>query len=156
MLNLVDHRIIRPAETALALGVLNEMDLLRLKVIARLYARGATGDAGWADSLDRALTRLLVGGRVQQSGTSAVAFVAALLRSERLARRTRAAAEALLEIEALFRDDVVATVVVRAMREGFSPDNACAQAGVSIDEYNEARKRVRHQFLRRGLTCAEA
>ena len=41
---LVDTKILRPAETALALNLVSEMDLLRLKTVARLYARGLPSD----------------------------------------------------------------------------------------------------------------
>jgi DNA-directed RNA polymerase specialized sigma24 family protein len=78
---LVDKRIIRPAETALALDLLSEFDLLRLKTIARLYARGLPPDVAWDDLLQEALTRVLVGSRRQPEGVAVVAFVAGIMRS---------------------------------------------------------------------------
>jgi hypothetical protein len=53
---LVDTRILRPAETALALNLISEMELLRLKTIARLHARGLPADVGWDDLLQEAFT----------------------------------------------------------------------------------------------------
>ena len=76
-----DKRILRPAERALALNLVGEMDLLRLKTIARLYARGLPPDVAWDDLLQEALTRVLVGSRRQPEGVTMVAFVAGIMRS---------------------------------------------------------------------------
>ena len=54
---LVDQRILRPAETALALKLITRMDFLRLKAIARLYARGLPPDVTWDDLLQEANVR---------------------------------------------------------------------------------------------------
>jgi DNA-directed RNA polymerase specialized sigma24 family protein len=78
---LVDTRIVRPAETALALGLVGPADLLRLKTIARLHARGLPPDVSWEDLLQEALTRVLVGTRRQPEGVSMVAFLAGIMRS---------------------------------------------------------------------------
>ena len=78
---LVDTRIVRPAETALALGLVGPADLLRLKTIARLHARGLPPDVSWEDLLQEALTRVLVGTRRQPVGVSMVAFLAGIMRS---------------------------------------------------------------------------
>lgn len=37
-----------PAARALALDLVSRMDLLRLKAVARLYARGLPPEVGWA------------------------------------------------------------------------------------------------------------
>lgn len=81
--SLVDNKVIRPAESALALGLVSRMDLLRLKAIARLHARGLPPDVSWEDLLQEALTRVLVGSRVQPHGIAVVAFVAGIMRSLR-------------------------------------------------------------------------
>jgi len=81
MLPIVDKRILRPAETALALNLFSEVDLLRLKTIARLYARGLPPDVAWDDLLQEALTRVLVGSRKQPEGVTMVAFVTGIMRS---------------------------------------------------------------------------
>src|SRR5690242_10397308 len=80
---LADNRVIRPAQTALALELVNETDLLRLKTIARVYARGLTPEGVWEDMLQEALTRVLVGSRLRPDGVTMVAFVAGILRSLR-------------------------------------------------------------------------
>jgi DNA-directed RNA polymerase specialized sigma24 family protein len=78
---LIDTRILRPSETALALGLATEMELLRLKTIARLYARGLPPDVAWDDLLQEAITRVLVGSRRQPEGVALVAFLAGVMRS---------------------------------------------------------------------------
>jgi DNA-directed RNA polymerase specialized sigma24 family protein len=80
---IVDKRILRPAQTALSLELLNKMDLLRIKTIARIYARGLPPDGVWEDMLQEALTRVLTGSRRQPAGVPMVAFVAGVLRSLR-------------------------------------------------------------------------
>lgn len=80
---LVDKRVLRPAQTALALELVTRMDLLRLKSIARLYARGLPPEVAWEDMLQEALTRVLVGSRQKPEGVTVVAFVAGILRSLR-------------------------------------------------------------------------
>ena len=78
---LTDKRILMPAETALALGILREIDLLRLKTLARLYARGLPPEVSWEDLLQEALTRLLMGARRAPAEVNAIAFVAQVMRS---------------------------------------------------------------------------
>jgi DNA-directed RNA polymerase specialized sigma24 family protein len=82
-LNLVDKRDLRPAETALALGMVSMIELLRLKTIARVYARGLPADVAWDDLLQEALTRIISGARQQPDGVTMVAFVAGIMRSLR-------------------------------------------------------------------------
>jgi DNA-directed RNA polymerase specialized sigma24 family protein len=78
---LVDTRVLRPAETALALELVSAIDLLRLKTIARLRARGLPSDVGWDDLLQEAFTRVITGSRVQPEGVPMVAFLAGVMRS---------------------------------------------------------------------------
>jgi RNA polymerase sigma-70 factor (ECF subfamily) len=80
---LVDTRVLRPTESALALKLVSEMDLLRLKAIARLHARGMPPDVGWEDLLQEALTRVLTGARRIPGGVAPVAFIAGIMRSLR-------------------------------------------------------------------------
>ncbi|MDE2138031.1 MAG: sigma-70 family RNA polymerase sigma factor [Gammaproteobacteria bacterium] len=80
---LTDTRVLRPTESALALKLVSEMDLLRLKAIARLHARGMPPDVGWEDLLQEALTRVLTGARRIPKGVAPVAFVAGVMRSLR-------------------------------------------------------------------------
>jgi RNA polymerase sigma-70 factor (ECF subfamily) len=79
---LVDKRVLRPAQTALALEALSKIDLLRLKTVARIYARGLP-EGLWEDMLQEALTRVFAGSRRRPEGVPVVAFVAGVLRSLR-------------------------------------------------------------------------
>jgi DNA-directed RNA polymerase specialized sigma24 family protein len=90
---LVDKRILRPAQTVLALGLVSQMDLLRLKTIARIYCRGLPPEIAWDDMLQEALTRVIAGSRRQPEGVTMVAFVAGILRSLRAEYWRRAARE---------------------------------------------------------------
>jgi DNA-directed RNA polymerase specialized sigma24 family protein len=80
---LIDTRIVSPTETALALKLVGELELLRLKTLARWYARGLPSDVTWEDLLQEALTRVLVGSRQVPEGVTAVAFIAGVMRSLR-------------------------------------------------------------------------
>jgi DNA-directed RNA polymerase specialized sigma24 family protein len=80
-LQLSDNRVLSPTESALALNLVSEMDLLRLKTIARLHARGLPPDVAWEDLLQEAFTRVLTGARRQPAGVSIVVFLAGILRS---------------------------------------------------------------------------
>jgi RNA polymerase sigma-70 factor (ECF subfamily) len=80
-------------------------DLMRLKVIARLQARGLPPEVGWSDLLQEAFTRVLDGSRRHPDGVPTVAFVAGIMRSLReqywrTARRgARQARKLLAELE---------------------------------------------------------
>jgi len=91
---LLDKRVLRPAQTALALELLTKMDLLRIKAIARIYARGLPPPGAWEDMLQEALTRILTGSRRRPEGVPMVAFVAGILRSLRADYWRRAQQEA--------------------------------------------------------------
>jgi DNA-directed RNA polymerase specialized sigma24 family protein len=78
---LADKRVLRPAETALALDLIGENDLLRLKTIARFYARGLPPDVAWDDLLQEAMTRVLTGARRSPDSVPMVAFLAGVMRS---------------------------------------------------------------------------
>jgi RNA polymerase sigma-70 factor (ECF subfamily) len=80
---LVDTKAVTPAQTALALNLVTEVDLLRLKTIARLRARGLPPDVGWEDLLQEAFTRVIVGSRHCLEGVTMVAFLAGIMRSLR-------------------------------------------------------------------------
>lgn len=77
----VDKRVLLPSQTILALGMASEIELLRLKTIARAYVRGLPPDVGWDDLLQEALTRIVSGARRQPEGVSVVVFVAGIMRS---------------------------------------------------------------------------
>jgi DNA-directed RNA polymerase specialized sigma24 family protein len=188
MPQLADTRIIRPAETALALNLVSDLDLLRLKSIARLHARGLPPDVGWDDLLQEALTRVLVGARVQPEGVTMVAFLTGIMRSlksEHWRRKLRSSGdnagrfgettedlrdvdfhdpapgperslivrEELKAIGALFADDPEALSIIGGLGEGLSAEQIRAAFGMSKTNYDSARKRMRRQLLREGLTC---
>ena len=70
-----------PADRALALRLVTDCDLLRLKVIARLHGRSLPPDLSWADLLQEALRRVLDGSRAIPPGVPPVAFLAGVMRS---------------------------------------------------------------------------
>jgi len=70
-----------PALQAMEARLVTEADLLRLKVIARLHARGLPPHISWADLLQEAFTRVLEGSRRQPEGIPIVAFLAGVMRS---------------------------------------------------------------------------
>ena len=85
-----------PADRALALKLVTDCDLLRLKVIARLHGRSLPPDVSWADLLQEALARVLDGSRAIPPGVPTVAFLAGVMRSikaEHWRRRRRATAQ---------------------------------------------------------------
>lgn len=73
----------RPTEMALARKLVTEIDLLRLKTIARLHARGLLPDISWEDLLQEALMRVLTGARRIPAGVAPVVFIAGIMRSLR-------------------------------------------------------------------------
>ena len=87
---LADNRVLGPTDTALALKLVSENDLLRLKTIARLHARGLPPDVAWDDLLQEAFTRMITGQRVRPEGLGAVAFLAGVMRSLRADHLRRA------------------------------------------------------------------
>jgi DNA-directed RNA polymerase specialized sigma24 family protein len=85
-----------PAVRALALKVVTNCDLLRLKVIARLHGRSLPPDVSWADLLQEAMARVLDGSRAVPPGVPTIAFLAGVMRSikaEYWRRRRRATAQ---------------------------------------------------------------
>lgn len=90
---LVDRRILNPAQTALALELVSRMDLLRLKAIARVYARGLPPEVTWEDLLQEGLTRVIAGSRRRPQNVPMVAFLAGILRSLRAEYWRRATRE---------------------------------------------------------------
>jgi DNA-directed RNA polymerase specialized sigma24 family protein len=180
--SLVDKRVLRPAQTALALDLLTEMDLLRLKSIARVYGRGLPPEVAWEDLLQEALTRVITGSRRPPEGLRTVAFVAGVLRSlradywRRAAResggredddssalswpdpapgpeRTLSARQELTAIRQLFAEDPTALKIIHGLGEGLSADQIRRTAGLSKTDYDSARRRMRRTLLRQGLTC---
>ena len=179
---LADQRILRPAETALALKLITRMDFLRLKAIARLHARGLPADVCWDDLLQEAFTRVIVGTRRKPAGVGMVAFIAGIMRSLRSEHRRRArgglgsgaamsidqlqdpsadleqslmAREQLESIAKRFAGDSVVHGMIQCLAEGLSPAQTCSLLKISKVDYDSARKRLRRTLLKEGLTCAQ-
>lgn len=84
-----------PAEQALALRLVSETDLLRLKAIARLHARLLPADVTWSDLLQEAFARVLDGSRHAPPDVPLLAFLAGVMRSIKAEYWRRARREAL-------------------------------------------------------------
>ncbi len=165
---------------ARVLEKVSKTDLLRLKVIARLHARGLPAGVGWTDLLHEAIVRVLDGSRKPPSGLSMVAFLAGVMRSikaehwRRLRRdartfvagRTRAdeqrdpapdperslaASEALAALDRMFADDPLALQVIEGLGEGLSAEEIRKAYAMSQTDYDSTRKRMRRALLRDGL-----
>src|SRR5438552_10480176 len=95
-----------PAARALALQLVTRMDLLRLKVIARLHARGLPPEIDWSDLLQEAISRVLDGSRPKPEGVPVVAFLAGVMRSiktdhwRRARRKARQLPKLLVDMDA--------------------------------------------------------
>ena len=83
-----------PASQALARKLVTESDLLRLKVIARLHARGLPPQFSWTDLLQEAFARVLDGSRRQPEELPFVPFLAGVMRSIKTEYWRRARREA--------------------------------------------------------------
>jgi DNA-directed RNA polymerase specialized sigma24 family protein len=83
-----------PAARGLALKLVTEADLLRLKVIARLHARGLPPHIDWSDLLQEAFTRMLDGSRRRPVEVPLVTFLAGVMRSLKAEHWRRAHREA--------------------------------------------------------------
>ena len=158
----------------------SKTDLLRLKVIARLHARGLPAGIGWTDLLHEAIVRVLDGSRKPPSGLSLVTFLAGVMRSikaehwRRLRRdartfvasgvrvaderdpapdpeRSLAATEALAALDRLFADDPQALQVIEGLGQGMTADEIRQTYTMSQTDYDSTRKRMRRALLRDGL-----
>jgi DNA-directed RNA polymerase specialized sigma24 family protein len=160
-----------PAGRALDAKLVSVTDLLRLKAIARLHARGLPPHADWSDLLQEAFTRVLDGSRQQPAGVPVVAFLAEVMRSIKeqyvdlqegeLAdpapspERRVIAIEQVKAINELFDDDLPAKQIISALYEGSSPEETCATYAMSRTDYDSTRKRIRRAILRAGLRFPE-
>jgi len=78
-----------PAAQALDRKLVTQIDLVRLKVIARLHARGLEPQMDWTDLLQEAFRRVLDGSRLPPDGVPIVAFLAGVMRSIKSEQRRR-------------------------------------------------------------------
>jgi DNA-directed RNA polymerase specialized sigma24 family protein len=177
--------VISPAETALARALVTATDLLRLKAIARLHARGLPPDVGWDDLLQEAFARFIGGSRRQPEGVAIVVFLAGVMRSlkaehwRRVVQETREplfmpgvreldadsrhdperaliAWQELSTVERLFADDPLALQIVAGLAEGLSAEEIRRAHDIPKIDYESARRRMRRILLREGLTCGQA
>jgi DNA-directed RNA polymerase specialized sigma24 family protein len=84
-----------PRDVGAALEALSDDDLLRLRALARLRARGLPGGVAWSDLLHEAVLRALEGTRRWPPGVPLLAFLAGIMRSlcdEQWRRRRRESA----------------------------------------------------------------
>lgn len=173
-----------PLERAQASEPIADCDLLRIKVLARLYARGLPPAYAWMDLVQEAFARTLDGRRRRPPEVPLVAFIAGVmrsLRSEVWARHERGellqlrrvmpemrgqesgpcpeqrliAIETLEQIEALFAGDAEALRVIDALAEGLTAEEVRVQCELTPTAYATVRKRIRRALLRAGLTWGE-
>ena len=81
-----------PRDVGEALNALSDEDLLRLRALARLRARGLPSGVTWSDLLHEAVLRALEGTRRWPPGVPLLAFLAGIMRSlcdEQWRRRRR-------------------------------------------------------------------
>src|SRR5262249_4715130 len=69
------------ADVASAIHALTDVDLLRLKALARLWSRGLPGGLGWTDVLHEAIARVLDGSRPWPAHVPILAFLSGVMRS---------------------------------------------------------------------------
>ena len=69
------------AAVSRALAALSDLDLLRLRALARLRARGLPPGIDWSDLLNEALARALAGARQWPQGVPFLVFLAGVMRS---------------------------------------------------------------------------
>jgi DNA-directed RNA polymerase specialized sigma24 family protein len=68
-------------ETMSAIRALSDVELLRLKAMARVWARGLPGGLGWADVLNEAIARVLDGSRRWPPGLPLLVLLSGVMRS---------------------------------------------------------------------------
>jgi DNA-directed RNA polymerase specialized sigma24 family protein len=175
-LNDIPSVSVAPAGKALADKLVTETELLRLKTIAHLQARGLPPTFSWSDLLQEAFTRILDGSRRRPKAIPMVSFVAGVMRSikadywrrSRIERdsaadmetlredapdpeRSLAALQELTALSELFADDEPVQQIIAGAAEQRSPEEIRAAGHMSKLEYDSARKRMRRVLLREGL-----
>jgi RNA polymerase sigma-70 factor (ECF subfamily) len=68
-------------DAARAIRGLSDVDLLRLRALARVWARGLPGGLGWTDVLNEAIARVLDGSRQWPPRVPILAFLSGVMRS---------------------------------------------------------------------------
>jgi DNA-directed RNA polymerase specialized sigma24 family protein len=167
-----------PLQKAVATNLVGDMNLLRLKVSARILARGLGPDIFWWDLLQEAFARVLNGTRHCPPDVPFEVFMTGVMRSIRAEYRRRQmqlqqalmrsreiageasapdpersllAQEELEAIGKLFADDPVVTHIITGLGDGLSAEEIRAKYGLTNTEYDSARKRMRRALLRDGI-----
>ena len=169
-----------PLERAVAAKRVGDMNLLRLKVVARVLARGLEPDLFWGDLLQEAFARVLNGTRRQPEGVPIDAFMTGVMRSIRAEywrrrrrtpdaeepageapdpapdpERTALAQKALKEVMSLFSRDREALQIIEGLADGLTAEEICTGFGMTRTEYDSARRRMRRVLLREGLRMGD-
>lgn len=169
-----------PLERAVAAKLVGDMNLLRLKVVARVLARGLEPHLFWGDLLQEAFARVLNGTRKQPEGVPIDVFMTGVMRSIRAEywrrrrrhddagesveetpdpapdpERTTLAQKALKEVMALFSRDREALQIIEGLADGLTAEEICNGYGMTRTEYDSARKRMRRVLLREGLRMGD-
>jgi DNA-directed RNA polymerase specialized sigma24 family protein len=158
-----------------ALRGLSDGDLLRLRALASLRARGLPGGIGWADLPQEAVLRALDGSRCWPAGVTFVAFLAGIVRSQadeywRCSQREAkvveaasgaadhgsdpeqacAAGQALAAIDRLFADDPTALKIIAGLADGLTAAEIRGHYAMSALEYATGWRRMRRAYYGAG------
>ncbi|MHC2283841.1 DNA-directed RNA polymerase specialized sigma24 family protein [Bradyrhizobium diazoefficiens] len=76
-----DVAVAPAADVASAIDALSDLELVRLKALARFWSRDLPGGLGWSDLLHEAIARVLDGCRPWPPGVPILAFLAGVMRS---------------------------------------------------------------------------
>jgi DNA-directed RNA polymerase specialized sigma24 family protein len=112
------------ADAARAIHALTDADLVRLKALARLWARGLPGVLAWSDILHEAIARALDGTRRWPPGVPILAFLSGIMRSICIDQWRREQRDSLL----LVRDGVATDASAAADETVRDPERMLAAA----------------------------
>lgn len=168
-------------DMAAAISGLSPADHARLKAIARLRAQGLPRGIGWADLLQEAMARALSGSRRLPPDVKVVAFLAGVMRSiasevwrrsrteadilsetgelpgfihddaPRDPERTTLAIQALSLIHRMFATDPDVLKVLSGLADELTAEEIRHVYGLSVQDYDNARKRLRRAMTRWAL-----
>ena len=163
-------------DVAAALRGLSGADLLRLRAIARLHARGMPNGLTWSDLLNEAVVRAMDGSRLWPTELPLAPFLSGVMRSlrdEHWRRHRReslraadtcpaqhddvdpervfASIQSLAELNRLFAKDGAAIRILTGLAAGLGADEIRRTYDLGPVEYDSARRRIRRLLLRQGL-----
>lgn len=76
-----DDAVARVTDVAFAIDALSDIELVRLRALARLWSRDLPGGLGWSDILHEAIARVLDGSRPWPPDVPILAFLSGVMRS---------------------------------------------------------------------------